>query len=316
MNITFSIEPKSNPVKRLTKGISLLKLIDDYVVVDLETTGLSPYWDDIIEIAAIKVEKGIVVDHFQSLVCPRCEISDFISNLTGITSEMVVDAPIISEILPSFIDFVGKSIVVAHNAHFDINFIYDNCIRKLQYDFTNDFIDTMRLSRHLFKEYNSHKLSCLVARFGISENVEHRALADAEQTYECYEHMKKYALENEINIVSTYYNFNKPVNARDIVSENTDFNEDTSIFGKIFVFTGELEKMTRGQAMQVVVDMGGICKDSVVKATDFLVLGNNDYCLSIKDGKSTKQKKAEQMKLAGSDIEIISENVFYDMLNE
>lgn len=73
--------------------------------------------------------------------------------------------------------------------------------------------------------------------------------------------------------------------------------------------------MTRKEAMQFVVDRGGLCGDSMNKKTNYLVLGNNDYCTTIKGGKSTKQKKAEKLKLAGCDIEIISENVFYDMLD-
>jgi len=103
--------------------------------------------------------------------------------------------------------------------------------------------------------------------------------------------------------------------AKDIQASTTDFDVTSPIFEKMFVFTGTLERMTRKEAMQLVVDRGGLCGDAVNKKTNFLVLGNNDYCSTIKDGKSTKQKKAEQLKLAGCDIEIISENVFYDMIH-
>jgi DNA polymerase-3 subunit epsilon len=74
--------------------------------------------------------------------------------------------------------------------------------------------------------------------------------------------------------------------------------------------------MTRKEAMQLVVDLGGICGDSVTKKTNYLILGNNDFCTSIKDGKSAKQKKAESLALSGNDIKIISENVFYDLVLE
>lgn len=74
--------------------------------------------------------------------------------------------------------------------------------------------------------------------------------------------------------------------------------------------------MTRKEAMQAVVNAGGICSDGVISSTNYLVLGNNDYCKSIKDGKSSKQKKAEKMQLAGSDIRTITEDIFYDMLKE
>ena len=85
-------------------------------------------------------------------------------------------------------------------------------------------------------------------------------------------------------------------------------------YGNTFVFTGALEKMVRRDAMQIVVSMGGNCADGVKKTVDFLVLGNNDYCSSIRDGKSSKQKKAEELILKGYPIQIISEDVFYEMI--
>jgi DNA polymerase-3 subunit epsilon len=143
--------------------------------------------------------------------------------------------------------------------------------------------------------------------------VEHRALADVEQTNRCYLFMKGHMESNGITIESlrpTKSGFS----AKDIQASTTDFDEASPVYEKVFVFTGTLERMTRKEAMQLVVDRGGLCGDGVNKKTNFLVLGNNDYSSTIKDGKSSKQKKAEQLKLSGCDIEIISENVFYDMI--
>ena len=119
--------------------------------------------------------------------------------------------------------------------------------------------------------------------------------------------------ENSITIESLLPTKNG-FSAKDIQASTNNFDETTPVYEKVFVFTGTLERMTRKEAMQLVVDHGGLCGDGVNKKTNFLVLGNNDYCTTIKDGKSTKQKKAEQLKLTGCDIEIISENVFYDMI--
>lgn len=85
------------------------------------------------------------------------------------------------------------------------------------------------------------------------------------------------------------------------------------LYHSVCVFTGTLEKMTRREAMQIVKDLGGECGDSVTKKTNYLVLGNNDFCKTIKGGKSNKQKKAEKLKLEGIDINVISESVFYEM---
>jgi len=295
------------------KGKSLLDCIEDYVVVDLETTGLDPSYDEIIEFAAVMVQNGAVVSKFQSLVKPSFTIDGFITDLTGITNEMLSTAPSIESALSNFLEFVGVSTVVAHNANFDVNFLYDACAS--QKPFCNDFIDTMRLSRRLFRQERHHRLGDLTERFGINGEIEHRALSDVLKTQACYEYMKKYIRDNNIRIESLYPQ-SKGFRASDITSSNTEFDETTPVFGRTFVFTGALQRMIRKDAMQLVVDMGGLCGDGVTANTNYLVLANNDYCSSLKDGKSSKHKKAERYKADGLDIEIISENVFYEMVAE
>lgn len=313
MSITISFGFSPEKVSREEKGISLLSLPSSYTVVDLETTGLDPKWNDIIEFGALRVEDGVVIDHFSSLVNPGYEIDDFITELTGITNEMLSSAHDITDVLPEFLDFIGDSIIIGHNVNFDINFIYDTCIEILHRPFKNDFLDTMRLSRRLFPQERHHRLCDLVNRFNVDDTIEHRALADADQTNRCYLYIKQYIGDNGIDIKSLLPTKNK-FSAKDIQASTIEFDESSPIYEKVFVFTGTLERMTRKEAMQVVADNGGKCGDGVTQKTNYLVLGNNDYCSTIKGGKSTKQKKAEQLKLARCDIEIISENVFYDMI--
>lgn len=300
------------------KGNSLLEDVSDYVAIDLETTGLDPTYDDIIEFGAVKVSNGIIIDKFQSLINPGYEISPFIATLTGISNEMLASAPSLVPTFSKFIEFLGNYTIVGHNVNFDINFIYDACVNNLGVAFSNNFIDTMRLSRRIFPEEKHHRLSDVSKRFSIGENVEHRALSDAIKVHECYESIKKFLAENNISFSSLYPHTtykHSSIRAKDIVP-TIDVPRDTSpFFKKIFVFTGTLEHKTRKEAMQMVVNLGGLCGDRVTKQTDFLVLGNTDYCKTIKDGKSSKQKRAEQLKLSGSNIEILSENVFYDMMD-
>lgn len=97
------------------------------LVIDLETTGLDPSYDEIIELAAVRVENKAIVPEFQSLVKPSFPIDGFITELTGITNEMLSNAPSVDAVLPSFFDYAGQSTVVAHNANFDVNFLYDVC---------------------------------------------------------------------------------------------------------------------------------------------------------------------------------------------
>ena len=276
---------------RIQKGKSILAALSDYVVIDIETTGLDPRWDSIIELAAIRVRDGLIVDCFESLVNPCMELDIFISELTGITDKMLTDAPKINYVLPKFIDFLSHDIIVGHNVNFDINFIYDKCANLMQHEFVNDFVDAMRISRLLYKSERHHRLIDVTARLNIADTVEHRALSDSINVYRCYEAMKQYATDNQV-IIS---NLNKPASAREIKANVTTINQDTPIYGKSFTFTGTLEKMMRNDAMQKVVNMGGICADSVTQRTNYLVLGNNDYCKTIKDGKSSKQKKLKDL---------------------
>lgn len=186
-------------VQRPQKGRSLRVLTDTYIALDLETTGLNPSTSEIIEIGAIRYENGERVDFFQTFVNPRILISPFITKLTGITNEMVSDAQTIDVILPRLLSYIGNSVLVGHNVNFDVNFLYDNCIRHLNIPFTNDFIDTMILSRKFFKSFENHKLVTLANNFKICETTEHRALSDAEVTASCYEHIKKEARRQRDN---------------------------------------------------------------------------------------------------------------------
>ena len=298
--------------KRTHKGKSLLLFPEDYTVVDIETTGFDPMFDEIIEVAGIKYRGRNEVGRFQSLVKPDDGIPDYITALTGISNEMVADAPSIEDVLPRFLEFIGEDLVVGHNVHFDVNFIYDYAEDFELKPFSNDLVDTLRLSRRLYPELQSHKLSALAAHFGVEPDGEHRALADCVTTQKCLSAMDAYAAQNGGISESAEDLYRKL--SKTIVAETSDFDPDSLIYGRTFAFTGKLERMTRKEAMQAVVNAGGHCTDGVVAETNYLVLGNNDYCKAIKDRKSAKQKKAEKMKLNGADIESISESVFCDML--
>jgi DNA polymerase-3 subunit epsilon len=317
MSFTVNLKHEDMENKRDRKGKSLADFVNEYVAVDLETTGLDPRYDDIIEVAAVHIKDGSVIAEFQSLINPGYEISKFITDLTGITNEMLQNAPKIQDVLPGFIEFLKDRVLVAHNANFDINFLYDNCMYHLGIPLKNDFIDTMRLCRLLYRGLPNYKLNTLLQHFGICEQVEHRSYSDALNAARCYEHMKKYASETGIDIndrakkQSKYGSYFK---VGDVTATETDFDESHPFYGKVIVFTGTLEKMLRREAAQIVVNVGGICADTVTAKTDYLVLGNLDYNKNIKGGKSSKLKKAEQLKLSGAGIEIISENVFYDMM--
>ena len=212
---------------RKKKGKSLIEFPNKYIAFDIETTGLDPMYDEIIEIGAIKIENGREVQVFNTLVKPEYEINEFISKLTGITNEVVKKSPSIDEVLSKFIEFIGDLIILGHNVNFDINFIYDNLVKFNMKPITNDFIDTLRLSRRLLPELKHHRLSDLADYYNINAVGSHRSLKDVRMTIEVYNNLEILATEKYHNI-DNFKNACKTQNhsgfkASDVTANNTEF---------------------------------------------------------------------------------------------
>lgn len=309
------------------KGNSIIALPTEYCMIDLETTGLSPRWNDIIEIGAIYYRNGQEVDRFQSFVQPpSCYeglyVSSFIEQLTGISNEMLSTAPTADVVLPVLLDFVKDSTILGYNVSFDVNFLYDSCIKFLNTPFCNDYIDVRRLARKIISDLPRYRLKDMAAYFGIDNWQAHRTINDCEVTNQVYQKLCADGLErfgSEQAIIASFHALGSKhtgVKLSEIVADESKSNPDCPLYQRHCVITGKLDRFTRAQAMQLIADLGGVNDSSVTKNTNFLILGNNDYCSTIQDGKSSKQKKAEAYKLDGQDIEIIPENVFYDMIAE
>ncbi len=162
-------------------------LENSYVVFDLETTGFSPQKNKIIEIGAVKIENGRITERFSRFVNPNIPIPFRIEELTGIRDDMVVNEPLIDEILPEFVSFCKGCILVAHNADFDISFIKKNC-EDLGIAFHPTFIDTVALSRVLLPSLNRFKLDTIAKALNIALNNHHRAVDDANCTADIFLH--------------------------------------------------------------------------------------------------------------------------------
>ena len=160
-------------------------LEESYVVFDLETTGFSPDVNKIIEIGAVKVEGGEIVDRFSTFVNPQVPIPFRIEQLTSIRDDMVIDAPVIDEILPKFMEFCDGCIMVAHNADFDMSFIKKNC-ENLGIECDPTIIDTVSLARVLLPQLNRFKLDTVAKAVGVSLDHHHRAVDDAACTADIF----------------------------------------------------------------------------------------------------------------------------------
>ncbi len=158
-------------------------LADSVVVLDFETTGLSPHYGDrAIEIGAVLVEHGVIVDRFQKLMYPGFRISSFIEGYTGITNEMLKGQPCCEEVMAEFSEFIAGHNIVAHNASFDKRFL-DFELKRAKRSYEGACCCSLLVSRRIYQDSPNHKLQTLVSHAGLPETgTFHRALADAEMT--------------------------------------------------------------------------------------------------------------------------------------
>ena len=170
----------------------------DYVVFDLETTGISPKWDQVIEISAVKVRNGQVTEEFSSLVNPGRKIPAAASKVNKITDAMVAGAPSFAPVLRKFLDFTEGLLLVGHNiAGFDMKFLYRDAEALLGTVVENDYLDTLQMARSCLPGLAHHRLTDLAGYYGISLEGAHRALNDCRMNQQVYECMEKERRERE-----------------------------------------------------------------------------------------------------------------------
>ncbi|KIQ95219.1 DNA polymerase III polC-type [Anoxybacillus thermarum] len=168
------------------------RLMDDtFVVFDVETTGLSAVYDTIIELAAVKVKNGEIIDRFESFANPHHPLSATTIELTKITDDMLKDAPDVEEVLEKFYHWIDDCVLVAHNATFDIGFLNAGFKKMNRGKVTNPVIDTLELARYLYPELKNHRLNTLCKKFNIELTQHHRAIYDAEATGYLLIHLAK-----------------------------------------------------------------------------------------------------------------------------
>lgn len=188
------------PKRREHSGRSIISFPERYVVVDIETTGLNPKNDSIIEISALRFHHGELIDEYVTLIDPGIHISSFISNLTGITDSMVEDKDDISICVKEFYDFVQGDVIVGYNVGFDIGFLYDY-LKVIHNEYlTNDYIDVLRLTRRLLPHLPHHRQTDIAQYYGIDIHGAHRAKKDCMICQMIYEKMKEEIRKREISL--------------------------------------------------------------------------------------------------------------------
>ena len=171
-------------------------MLKSYVAFDVETTGLDPEQNEIIEIGALKVRNGKVVERFMKFIRPTEEISQTITDLTGITNEMVVNAQSREQVIPEFLDFCREDILIGHNVAFDYSFMKMGAL-AVGLDFVSQGIDTLKIARKVHGDLESKSLERLCAYYQIENKAAHRAYHDALATAKLYQTLAHYFEEKE-----------------------------------------------------------------------------------------------------------------------
>lgn len=166
-------------------------MLKSYIAFDVETTGLNPEQDEVIEIGALKVREGKVAERFIEFIRPSSSISPFVTRLTGITDDMVCNARSRKEVITDFLDFCEDDILIGHNVLFDYSFIKTGAA-SAGLPFEKNGIDTLKIARRALPDLSSKSLESLCEYYGIQNNSAHRAYHDALATAKLYQTLAHY----------------------------------------------------------------------------------------------------------------------------
>ncbi len=274
MKVIYGVEAYLVPDKEKSVKNPRGQVLNDatYCVLDLETTGISITTEKITEVGIMKVKNGEVIDEFEIFVNPEKPIPQRVVEVTNITDEMVKDAETIEKVFPKILEFVGDSIIVAHNASFDVGFLKHNA-KLLGYEFNNTYIDTLPLAKDLFPDLKKYKLGKIADSLGIEVDVAHRALADVDTTVKVFNVMLKKLKDKGINTVDEIDSATK-----DPEAQKEEFKKQRSyhaiILAKNYVGLRNLYKLVSISHLNYFYKNPRILKSIYKKYSEGLILGS------------------------------------------
>lgn len=274
MKVIYGVEAYLVPDKEKSVKNPKGQVLEDatYCVLDLETTGISITTEKITEVGIMKVKNGEVIDEFEMFVNPEKPIPQRVVEVTNITDEMVKDAETIDKVFPKILEFVGDSIIVAHNASFDVGFLKHNA-KQLGYEFNNTYIDTLPLAKDLFPDLKKYKLGKIADSLGIEVDVAHRALADVDTTVKVFNVMLKKLKDKGINTVDEIDSASK-----DPEAQKEEFKKQRSyhaiILAKNYVGLRNLYKLVSISHLNYFYKNPRILKSIYKKYSEGLILGS------------------------------------------
>ena len=281
--------------EELVKGKPLLEFPDNYIVIDIETTGLDPVKDCIMEISAVKYRKNRKVDEYVVLISIDRRVPLHITELTGITNEMLEGALDITSALQGFIDFVGEDILVGYNVPFDLAFLTTASERYLLRGIFNDYVDVMQIAMEKLPFLGRAKQIVVAKYFGISTEGSHRALNDCEICNGCFQKLKELS-------VPLYNMPDKQV----LLEVLPDAQVNKPFLGKKFLFMGCLYKWYIKNLSDVVEKLGGIVCSDAYSLPDIVVVGTADQAVL----ESKEFLRLIELKASGGELALLKDGSF------
>jgi len=273
MKVIYGVEAYLAPDKKSSVTNAQGQSIDTtYCVLDLETTGFSAVTEKITEIGIIKLKDGKVIDQFSCFVNPKKPIPARVIEVTNITDDMVKDAETIDQVFPKLLDFIEGSVLVAHNAEFDIGFLKHNA-KVLGYEFDHTYLDTLSLAKELFPDYKTYKLGRIAKNLGFKVEVAHRALDDVDTTVKVFKVMLEKLTQRGVETLEDIDRFGSDEDAKSVEYKKLK-TYHAIILAKDYVGLKNLYKLVSYSHLDYFYKKPRILKSLYKKYSEGLILGS------------------------------------------
>ncbi|RVU70145.1 MULTISPECIES: exonuclease domain-containing protein [Lactobacillus] len=293
------------------KGQEKPEFLTDYTLIDIETTGLSPYRDRVTELGGIKVRNGEIVDEYSHLVAydKSNKVPAFITKLNGITEEKILNEGIpVDEASHDFREFIGDDVIIGYNVNFDLNFVYDLAKKYHLPELNNDYVDVLRLARAYYPRERHNRLIDCMQRAGIAQVEQHRGLDDSIDTKKVYDDFRQHFTPELLAKAQS------KVKNLDLTAEKLnpwELSFYNPISNKQIVLSGNLH-LDQTDAAKMIQNMGGKVADRVSAETNYLVMGDHDFFRR----DNADLELARQLIKQGAKISRLSETFFLNMLDD
>lgn len=257
------------------KGIERPAFLDDYTMIDIETTGLRSYRDHVTELGAVRVRSGQIVDRYSTLVRypGQNKVPAFITKLNGITEEQLLkNGKPVDQAIKEYRSFIGTDIIAGYNVNFDLNFVYDLSQKYKLPPLNNDYVDVLRLARVYYPRQHN-RLVDVLRRSGIAKVEEHHGLADSLATIKVYDDLRQHFTPPLLKQARS------KIKNIDLTADKVDYDQlgfKNPVDGKKIVLAGHVH-MNQEDATKMIQNMGGQVESNLLSDTNYLIVGDHDF---------------------------------------